>query len=74
MVNVQQIGEDTYWAGSSDRRLSRFENLFPLPHGVSYNCYLIRDEKTALLDTADVTTIWSCIMWNRIIAHRYRRF
>ena len=72
MVNVQQIGEDTYWAGSSDRRLSRFENLFPLPHGVSYNCYLIRDEKTALLDTADVT-VKSQFMENIVAALQGRK-
>jgi flavorubredoxin len=39
--------------GGSDRRLERFENMFPLPNGVAYNSYLIADEKTALIDTAD---------------------
>ena len=53
MVNIQQILPDIYWTGASDRRLSRFENLFPLPNGVSYNCYVVLDDKTALLDTAD---------------------
>lgn len=42
-----------YWVGASDRRLERFENLFPIPHGVSYNSYLFKDTKTALLDTVD---------------------
>ena len=55
MINIQQIAPDIYWAGSSDRRLSRFENMFPLPNGVSYNCYVVADEKTALFDTADVS-------------------
>ncbi len=55
MINIQQILPEIYWAGASDRRLSRFENLFPLPNGVSYNCYLVSDEKTALFDTVDVS-------------------
>jgi flavorubredoxin len=39
--------------GGNDRRIERFENMFPLTNGVSYNSYLIIDEKTALLDTVD---------------------
>ena len=53
MVNIQQILPEIFWAGASDRRLSRFENLFPLPNGVSYNCYVVVDDKTVLMDTAD---------------------
>lgn len=41
------------WVGGSDRRLALFENVFPIPRGVSYNSYLIEDEKTVLLDTVD---------------------
>ena len=55
MINYKTIAEDTIWIGGSDRRLELFENLFPLPNGVSYNSYLILDEKTAAFDTADVT-------------------
>ncbi len=55
MINYKSITEDTYWIGGSDRRLSRFENIFPLEDGVSYNSYVIIDEKTALLDTADIS-------------------
>lgn len=43
------------WVGGNDRRLALFENLFPIPHGVSYNSYLISDEKTALVDTVDAS-------------------
>lgn len=50
---TRKITEDITWLGASDRRLSRFENAFPLPKGVSYNSYLINDEKTVLLDTTD---------------------
>ena len=55
MVNTEQILPNITWVGASDRRLSRFENLFPLPNGVSYNSYLITDDKCALLDTTDVS-------------------
>ena len=47
------IAADTWYVGASDRRLAKSENLFPIPRGVSYNSYVIVDEKTALLDTAD---------------------
>ena len=49
------IAVDTWYVGASDRRLAKFENLFPIPRGVSYNAYVILDEKTALLDTADAS-------------------
>ena len=39
--------------GGSDRQLAKFENVFPIPRGVSYNAYLVLDEKTVLLDTVD---------------------
>ena len=41
------------WVGGSDRRLALFENVFPIPRGVSYNAYVVLDEKTVLLDTVD---------------------
>ena len=49
----RKITSDLYWVGGSDRRLELFENIFPLSKGVSYNSYLITDEKTVLFDTAD---------------------
>ena len=55
MESIQSIAEDIFWVGGSDRRLALFENLFPLPDGVSYNSYLILDEKTALIDTVDTS-------------------
>lgn len=55
MYCTQKVTEDIIWVGGSDRRLSLFENLFPLPDGVSYNAYVITDEKTALMDTADAS-------------------
>lgn len=53
MYCVKKIKEDLYWVGGSDRRLALFENVFPLTGGVSYNSYLLLDEKTVLLDTVD---------------------
>lgn len=53
MHNVQEIAPQVWWVGGNDRRLARFENLFPLPDGVSYNSYLIMDEKVALMDSVD---------------------
>ena len=50
---VKKIRDDVFWVGSSDRRLALFENVFPVPRGVSYNSYLVIDEKTVLLDTVD---------------------
>lgn len=47
------IAPDIYFVGVNDKRLDRFENMFALPQGVAYNSYLIKDEKTALLDTVD---------------------
>lgn len=50
---VRKITEDLYWVGGNDRRLELFENMFPLQKGVSYNSYLLLDEKTVLFDTVD---------------------
>lgn len=54
MYCTHSITPDLLWLGASDRRLSQFENAFPVPRGVSYNAYLVLDEQTTLLDTADV--------------------
>ena len=53
MHNPVKVTSDMYWVGASDRRLALFENVFPIPKGISYNSYLVLDEKTVLLDTAD---------------------
>ncbi len=55
MKNIKKLTEGIYWIGASDRRLERFENIFPIPEGVSYNSYFVDDEKTLVFDTADVT-------------------
>ena len=53
MHNVRKVTEDLYWVGANDHRTHLFENIHPIPYGVSYNSYLLLDEKTVLFDTAD---------------------
>lgn len=53
MYCTRKVTDSIHWVGGNDRRLALFENLFPIPNGVSYNSYVILDEKTALMDTAD---------------------
>ncbi|MDS0526253.1 FprA family A-type flavoprotein [Clostridium sp. SHJSY1] len=53
MYCVRKVTEDLYWIGGNDRRLALFENIHPIPRGVSYNSYLLLDEKTVLFDTVD---------------------
>lgn len=54
MTNMQQITKGTYYVGVNDRNKNLFEGLWPLPNGVSYNSYLIVDEKVCLVDTVEV--------------------
>ena len=53
MYCTKNITDDLYWIGGNDRRLALFENIFPVPNGVSYNSYVLLDEKTVLFDTVD---------------------
>ena len=53
MYNYRKVTDDLYWVGADDHRLALFENIHPLYHGVSYNAYVLLDEKTVLFDTAD---------------------
>lgn len=50
---VRKVTEDLYWVGANDRRLTLFENIHPIPRGVSYNSYLLLDKQTVLFDTVD---------------------
>lgn len=54
MYKPIQIKENLFYVGVNDRVKHLFENLWPLPNGVSYNSYLVTDEKTALIDTVDI--------------------
>ncbi len=55
-----KISDDIIWIGASDNELKLFESQYVLEHGMSYNSYLIKDEKNVVLDTIDehVTDIW----------------
>ena len=55
MYQTRNVTEEIVWVGASDRRLALFENIFPIPRGVSYNSYVLLDEKTVLLDTVDAS-------------------
>lgn len=45
MYSLRKITSDVLYAGGFDRRLALFENMYPIPRGVSYNAYLVLDEK-----------------------------
>jgi len=53
MHQEQCIKDNLYYVGAGDRRQRLFENAYPIPHGMSYNSYLILDEKTILFDSVD---------------------
>jgi len=53
MNYATKLTEKMIWVGGNDRRLNLFENAYPIPRGVSYNAYVVRDEKNVLIDTAD---------------------
>lgn len=53
MQCVREVCKDLYWVGGNDHRLALFENIHPIPRGVSYNSYLLMDEETVLFDTVD---------------------
>ena len=53
MYCTKQLTSDLFWVGGNDRRLAMFEGVYAVPRGVSYNSYLLLDEKTVLFDTAD---------------------
>ena len=53
MYCVRKVTDDLYWVGANDHRLALFENIHPIPRGVSYNSYLLLDEKNVLFDAVD---------------------
>ena len=58
MFNKVFVSDRVFWIGVNDRRKNLFENIWPLPEGVSYNSYIIVDEKTALIDTEKQKDNW----------------
>ena len=53
MYCTRKVQDDLIWVGADDRRLVCFEGVYGVPDGVSYNSYLLLDEKTVLFDTVD---------------------
>ncbi|MEI3212093.1 MAG: FprA family A-type flavoprotein [Lachnospiraceae bacterium] len=47
------ISDDIFYIGVNDHRIDLFEGQYPVPHGMSYNSYVIMDEKIAVMDTVD---------------------
>ncbi len=66
MYCIRNVREDLLWVGADDRRLSCFEGVYGVPDGVSYNSYLLLDEKTVLFDTVD-KAVYSVFLEN--VAH-----
>lgn len=55
MPAIQNINKDWIYVGANNRRLKLFENIYPIPRGVSYNSYVLLDDKTVLMDTCDAS-------------------
>lgn len=55
MYCYRKIQEDLYWVGANNRRLAMFEGVYDVPKGISYNAYVLLDEKTVLFDTVDAS-------------------
>lgn len=53
MQNIREVLENIYYVGVNDRRITRFENMFPLENGVAYSSFVIKDEKNVLLDSVE---------------------
>ena len=53
MYCVKKLNESLSWIGANDRRLAMFEGVYSVPNGVSYNSYILKDEKIAVFDTVD---------------------
>ncbi len=55
MQTFRNITDNILFIGGSDRRIALFENAYPVPEGITYNSYVILDEKIAILDTVDAS-------------------
>ena len=55
MNNTRKLTDSLFWVGVNDRRIALFENVYPVPTGMSYNSYVLLAEKTALFDTVDAS-------------------
>ena len=52
-LHTPSLTENVYYVGVKDRERRLFDSLIPLPQGTTYNAFLIKDKKTALIDTVN---------------------
>lgn len=63
-MNIRNITDSVVYIGVNDRDTDRFENLWPLPYGVSYNSYLVKgNSKIAMIDTVETGSIQTCLKY-----------
>ena len=55
MYTEVKLSEDIYYIGVNDRRTALFENMWPLDRGISYNSYLLKGDKVAIVDTIEAS-------------------
>ena len=60
-----KIGNDIYYVGVNDHQVDLFEGQYEVPNGMSYNSYVIKDEKIAVMDKSRI--IWLYSIWSRIM-------
>ncbi len=57
-MNIREITDGILYTGVNDRVTEKFEALWPLPNGVSYNSYIVKgSDKIALIDTVEINTL-----------------
>ena len=56
-LNTMKIGNDIYYVGVNDHQVDLFEGQYVVPNGMSYNSYVIKDEKIAVMDTVDALSL-----------------
>ena len=66
-----KIGNDIYYVGVNDHQVDLFEGQNVVPNGMSYNSYVIMDEKIAVMDTVDAVIISESL---ENMARRFRNF
>ena len=68
---IMKIGNDIYYVGVNDHQVDLFEGQYVVPNGMSYNSYVIMDEKIAVMDTVDAVIISESL---ENMARRFRNF
>ena len=66
-----KIGNDIYYVGVNDHQVDLFEGQYVVPNGMSYDSYVIMDEKIAVMDTVDAVIISESL---ENMARRFRNF